>query len=354
MILVLLLLAFLSSVFLTILFRHYAITRQILDVPNARSSHTVSTPRGGGAAIVVTFLMGLAVLTATGLLELNLALAIAGSAVVVAGVGFWDDHRNLSMKWRLVAHFFSAFWVIYWLNAIPSITVIEFDHLSGWVIFFLASVFLVWLLNLYNFMDGIDGIAASEAVFISAAIGYFAYLEGHQGLALLAVVLVMSASGFLVFNWPPARIFMGDVGSGFLGIVLGGLAFALALETQTAWHWLMLFGVFLVDATVTLIIRILHGERWYEAHCSHAYQKTARRLTSHFETSKGLVIERARARAHGVVSLMVLVINALWLLPLAYAAQYWQAWGVGFVFVGWLPLVLLALYLGAGKSELNA
>lgn len=332
MTIVLLLATFLISVCLTIFIRHYAISRQIMDVPNERSSHSVPTPRGGGAAIVITFLVGLAALQVTGFIGLNTLMAMAGASALVAGIGFWDDHRGISAKWRLVVHFISAFWVIYWLNRISSSPVIEFSQLSGWVMFFVASVSLVWLLNLYNFMDGIDGIAGSEAVFISAAIAYFSYAEGQQGIALLALVLAMATSGFLVFNWPPASIFMGDVGSGFLGVVLGALALALGLETNTVWPWLVLFGVFFVDATVTLISRFLRGERWHEAHCSHAYQHAAKKW------------------GHLRVTLTVCIVNACWLLPLAYAAYKQPESAMIITVVAFLPLLLTAFLLGAGRS----
>ncbi|WP_126455382.1 MraY family glycosyltransferase [Sulfuriflexus mobilis] len=331
MTIVLLLSSFLVSVVLTIFFRRYAISRQVIDVPNVRSSHAVATPRGGGAAIVITFLLGLAILRISGLVELNTTIAMTGVSVLVAGIGFWDDHRDLSAKWRLVVHFFSAFWVIYWLNSVPTSSVFVFDQASDWLMFFLASVSLVWLLNLYNFMDGIDGIAASETIFISGAIGYFAYIGGHQGIALLAFVLAMATSGFLVFNWPPARIFMGDAGSGFLGIVLGALVFALVIETSIVWPWLLLFGVFLVDATVTLISRFLRGERWYEAHCSHAYQQAARKW------------------GHLRVTLTVNIVNCCWLLPLTYIAYKWPESAMIITMVAFAPLVLAALMLGAGR-----
>jgi Fuc2NAc and GlcNAc transferase len=155
--------------------------------------------------------------------------------------------------------------------------------------------------------------------------------------------------GFLLWNRPPARIFLGDVGSTFLGFVLGMLALSsIAQGLLSPWVWLILGGVFIVDATLTLLRRMLQGERWHEAHRSHAYQKATSRLAFHFEKSKGFVTERALARAHGLVTLLILALNILWLLPMAYAAQYWPAWGLGFVFVAWLPLLLLALHLEAG------
>jgi len=195
---------------------------------------------------------------------------------------------------------------------------------------------LVWLINLFNFMDGIDGIAAIEAVCVLSGCVLLLWFQGAplQTLAwpmLLAVTVV----GFLLWNWPPASIFMGDVGSGFLGYVLG----CFLVDTAVAglipvWSWLILLGVFVVDATVTLVRRALSGARWYEAHRSHAYQHAAQKWKSHRK-----------------VSLAVLGINLVWLLPLAWLAALIPEHGWLIMVVALAPLVAAALWLGAGNEE---
>jgi len=221
-------------------------------------------------------------------------------------------------------------------------------------------IMLVWWINLYNFMDGIDGLACSEAIFITLGavivIGLMDWLSvldiaaEAKVIELLLLILAVSVSGFLLFNWPPAKVFMGDVGSTFLGYTIGMLALiSVEKDVLVLWTWLILGGAFLVDATLTFLRRFMSGRRWYEAHRTHVYQKVANRWVADFQKTKGLTPESARAKAHGLVSLSLLAVNVLWLLPLAFAAQYWQAWGLGFVLLAWTPLVAFALYKRAGN-----
>ena len=336
MIIVLLLSSLLLSISLSMLFRRYAISRQVLAMPNERSSHAVATPSGGGAAIVIGFLICLLLMQFIAPLDSNVLFAIIGAGLFVAVIGFWDDHAHLSMKFRLIVHFLSAFWILYWLDLEGLASLSILNTFLKWSMLLIISVALVWLLNLYNFMDGIDGIATSEAVYISIALGVFSYIQGQFGLSLMAYSLAVAATGFLFFNWPPAKIFMGDVGSGFLGITLGGMTLALVLLTQIALPYFLLFGVFIVDATVTLAARFLRGERWYTAHCSHAYQHAARRW------------------GHLRVTIVVNLINVFWLLPFSYAAYRYPAQSIALTIMALVPLIIITLSLGAGRNpELN-
>lgn len=285
--------------------------------------------------MAITWLGALAWMALKGQLGNNLLFAMLGSPLLIAGTGFADDRYNLSMKWRLLIHFLAAFWLLYWMQEGRAIPVFDFELVTGYVLFFMASVALVWLLNLFNFMDGIDGIAACEAIFVATALGLFAWAGGNTSIAGMCFVVAAAATGFLVFNWPPAKIFMGDVGSGFLGITLGGLAFALSLETEVVFPWLILFGVFFVDASLTLLIRMAGRQKWYEAHCSHAYQHAARRW------------------GHLRVTLAVSVINIGWLLPLAWLAWRQPAHAVFYTAVALLPLVFISFWLGAGREPVQ-
>lgn len=319
---------FLSAFFLTGMMRNYAISRNLLDVPNERSSHAQATPRGGGVAIVITFLLSLSLVWASGGINIKILLAVIGAGILVAVIGFWDDHGHVPRKWRLLVHLFAAIWAVSWIMQSTNLNIASMTNGA----FLLVSVFfLSWLINLFNFMDGIDGIAGSEALFIALSAGFLVWLAGSTELALIFYGLAASVLGFLIWNWPPARIFMGDVGSGFLGIVLGVLCCAaIALEFVTFWPWLILFGVFLVDASVTLIRRMLRGERWYEAHCTHAYQHAARDW------------------GHLKVTLFINIINYLWLLPLALLAFFYPGWGWFVATLALLPLIFLALAFKAG------
>ena len=156
--------AFLLSALLTWLLRCYALERGVLDVPNLRSSHTVPTPRGGGLAVVAAFLLGVIVLASIGWLPLRLAFALLVAGAITAAAGFWDDHASLSARGRLAAHFVAAGAALVALGGMPALQVAGFAVVSGWPAQVFGALLIVWLLNLYNFMDGIDGIAGTEAV----------------------------------------------------------------------------------------------------------------------------------------------------------------------------------------------
>jgi Fuc2NAc and GlcNAc transferase len=204
----------------------------------------------------------------------------------------------------------------------------------GWLGVLLAILYVVWLLNLSNFMDGIDGIAAVEVITVSlsGAILYFVGAPGDRHWLTPAAV-AGATMGFLIWNWPPARIFMGDVGSGFLGLLLAGLSVDAGwVAPRLFWAWVILLGVFVVDATVTLIRRTARGDRFYEAHRTHAYQHAA-----------------ALWGAHLPVTVATGLITLAWLLPLAILVTVGKLDGISGVLIGYAPLVIAALWLNAGK-----
>lgn len=322
---------------LTWLLRRYALARSIMDIPNARSSHSVPTPRGGGVAIVIAFLVLLLWMGVAGLIESSTAWALFGAGASIAVLGFLDDHGHIAARWRLLGHFGASFWVLIWLGGLPPLMVFGSELDLGWLGHALALFYLVWLLNLYNFMDGIDGIASVEAITTCLGACLLYVLAGVPELMPTPLVLAAAVAGFLFWNFPPARIFMGDAGSGFLGITLG------VLSLQAGWAsselfcaWLILLGVFIVDATVTLLRRLVRGDKVYEAHRSHAYQYASRQFGRHLP-----------------ITLAVLAINLFWLLPLAALVAIGKLDGGIGVLVAWCPLVLLALRFHAGKPERN-
>ncbi|MGY2961413.1 Fuc2NAc and GlcNAc transferase [Pseudomonas sp. TE36184] len=327
----------LVSFALTVALRRYALARSIIDVPNARSSHSVPTPRGGGIAIVLAFLLVLPFLTWSQLLPLQVLIAIWWAGALVAVVGFLDDHGHIAARWRLLGHFAAAAWALFWLGGLPVILVFGISVDLSWAGGFVAAFYLVWMLNLYNFMDGIDGIASIEAICACLGACLIYWLGGFEGLFWLPLLLAMAVAGFLFWNFPPARIFMGDAGSGFLGLVLGLISIQAAwVSSQLLWAWLILLGVFIVDSTFTLIRRLLRGDKVYEAHRSHAYQFATRRFGKHL-----------------TVTLTVAVLNLFWLLPIAMAVALlnWDgAWGV---ILAYAPLVGLAIKFKAGSVERN-
>jgi Fuc2NAc and GlcNAc transferase len=326
--------AVVASLALTGLARSYAVRRQLVDVPNSRSSHARPVPRGGGIGFVVTFSAALVALAAVGLVPLEPAVAILGAGAAVAAIGFADDHGHVSVKARVAVHALAAVWVLYWLRVEPEAAVGAADW-PGWLGGLLAVLFVVWLLNLYNFMDGIDGLASIEAVTAAAGGAWlaFAVVPGSD-LWLLPLFLAAAVAGFLFWNMPPARIFMGDVGSGFLGVCLAAFALhSLTFAPALFWSWTILLGVFIVDATLTLLKRIAHGRTFYEAHRSHAYQHAARRF------------------GHMRVSVAVGLLNILWLLPIAWLAATGRLAGPVGLAVAYLPLLAAALYFRAGSES---
>ncbi|OEC35317.1 Fuc2NAc and GlcNAc transferase [Pseudomonas cuatrocienegasensis] len=324
------------SLGMTCVLRRYALTRSIIDIPNARSSHSVPTPRGGGVAIVLVFLAALFWLAVQGLTEPAVAYALGGAGASVAVLGFLDDHGHIAARWRLLGHFAAAAWSLFWLGGLPALQVWGLQLDLGWAGYVLAAFYLVWLLNLYNFMDGIDGIASVEAICVCVGAAVLVWVSnGSVAAWLLPLVLAAAVAGFLFWNFPPARIFMGDAGSGFLGITLGVLSLHAAwLNPQWLWCWLILLGVFIVDATFTLLRRLARGDKVYEAHRSHAYQYASR-----------------AAGRHLPVTLAVLAINLLWLLPLALCVAAGLMAGMTGVLVAYAPLIGLAAYFKAGALE---
>jgi len=323
------------SFFLTGAMRRYAVSRSLVDIPNARSSHMLPTPRGGGVAIVLTFLLALGPLLFFGLISPAVFVACVGAGALIAIIGFMDDHGHIAARWRLLGHFIAASWAIFWLGGLPAISVLGVVFDMGWLGAALAVVYLVWMLNLYNFMDGIDGIAGVEAVCTCFGVCLLYGMSGQSSLIWAPLLLGASVAGFLCWNFPPAKIFMGDAGSGFLGIMLGVLSLQAGwVSAQLLWGWLILVGVFIVDATFTLFRRLMRGDRIYEAHRSHAYQFASRRFGKHLP-----------------VTLAVGLINLCWLLPIALCVTLYSLDGAIGLLLAYSPLLVLAWRFRAGELE---
>lgn len=330
----LLLAVFAVSWILTLVLRRYALAKSLMDIPNERSSHSVPTPRGGGVAIVVAFALALPILAALDLLSTPALIGLLGSGLLVAVIGFADDHGHIAARWRLLGHFIAAAWALFWLNGLAPISFFGASVDLGWFGNVLAVIYLVWMLNLYNFMDGIDGLAGAEAISVCLGMCLVYWFSGSVELIWVPLILAAAVAGFLCWNFPPARIFMGDAGSGFLGIVLGGLALQAAWgNPELLWSWLILLGVFVVDATWTLICRLVRGDKVYQAHRSHAYQYASRQFAS-----------------HRVVTLAITAINVFWLLPISLSVGLNVLNGLIGLLLAYSPLVWLAFKFRAGVA----
>jgi len=318
----------------------------LLDTPVARSAHVAPKPLGGGAALAAPyFLCVIWFVTSAAISES--ALAYLGCLFIVV-LGFSDDRWQLSFKVRLPVQFIVSVAAVRAIG-VDSVDFGFFSLSEPLTLSLLAVLSLVWLCNLTNFMDGIDGIAASQLLVTSlSCVVLLAGLEGgldaaagesgeHDVVLTLSVVLAASAASFLLWNWSPASLFMGDAGSGFIGFALGLLALeSLVTQRMSVWSWVLLLGVFIADTAVTILVRIIRGERWYEGHSQHAYQILSRRLNSHPRVVGGVIL-----------------INICWLLPLAWVAGILPHYGVLFATIGLAPLLLGCYRLGAGRADLG-
>ena len=305
--------------------------RHWLDIPNERSSHATPTPTSGGMAFVSVFCVAALLAFTMEDPGYNYFLVIF-LCFSVAILGLLDDIFQLGIGPRISTQAVAVLGIL----AIFGIPVFPFPGFIlniGFMGYLLIFVAMLWFINLFNFMDGLDGIAATETLFILLSIIWLTFTDGSEGLTTLLLLVVACVSGFLLVNFPPARIFMGDSGSNFLGFILGVAALISTTRGFTnIWVWGILAGVFIVDATYTLVKRMSGGETWYFAHRKHAYQIAARHLNSHVR-----------------VVIFVLVINVFWLLPLAWLCHRYADWGSVLMLLAWLPLLLLAKKLKAGE-----
>jgi len=272
---------------------------QVLDVPNQRSSHTRPTPLGGGLFIVAGFLLGLALWLATGGNLSPRALGWLAGAMLVASVSFVDDVRSLPAVPRLLTHLLGA--------AIVTVAGVQERELPLLLALPLAFIYITVLTNVYNFMDGIDGLAASQAIVAGIALALAGFEVKNPVVEMGGGLLASASAGFLLFNLPPARLFMGDVGSTFLGFSFAGLTLlgniGVGGGRLPAEFGVVILAPFLFDSLVTLARRVLRGERWYAAHHSHYYQRLIDRGLSHAQVTglyAGLAILAAAAALAGL------------------------------------------------------
>ena len=309
-------------------YRRIALRLHFLDHPNSRSAHVEPTPIGAGIVFVTMFYVSLYAAWIMQIVSTDILLGLLGG-IPVAVIGLADDVKTLSWTVRAIVHTLAAAWAIYWVG-FPAISLFGMTLESSYVGLVFGVVALVWLLNLYNFMDGIDGIAAVEAIFVCGAAALLAGFSGQQW-SLVNLLLGTVMFGFLVINWPNAKVFMGDVGSGFVGLMLGVLI--LAYHDLSVWTWIILLAYFVTDACLTIVIRLMRSQKISEAHSQHAYQHLARTL------------------GNTTVLYIVLAINILWLLPLAALSAATPENGALLLILASLPLLIGEFVCGAGQLE---
>lgn len=310
----------LISALLCMAYLRLAASRKILDIPNERSSHTTATPGGGGIALILAFIMGLIIADCLAVDWSGAYLALAVFAGGLAILGFVDDSRGVAIGVRLILYAMASLLASVFLLQ----PLLAEGGLTGIAMVLLVALAVLWILNLYNFMDGIDGIAALQAILACLGAAMLCWVNGGDSDYLLFCLLLAAAHlGFLIFNVPPARLFMGDAGSVSTGFLLAGLAvLGWQQEVLNPLCWIVLLAVFITDASWTLLRRIWNGERFTQGHRSHAYQRLSRHWNSHL-------------RVDG----LLLAISLVWLLPLAFAIQASPDNGLFLVILAYVPLV---------------
>ena len=271
------------------LYKKIAIQKEIISNLNYRTLHEVPTPRGGGIVFSLIFSFTIFVLWYGDEISDQVFYMFGLGGFVATLFGFIDDVKNIKAKIKLAIQLFLGGWAVYWLEYgnLPLLESIPFL-----IVTLVALFFMVWMMNAYNFMDGIDGMAASGAIFISLTLATVLFLtEGSVEIITIFILITATVSGFMFFNWPPATIFMGDAGSVFLGYIFGSLLLFTVLKNDISiWSWITVFGYFFADTTVTQIMRVILVKKWYLAHRSHAYQNLARITGSHLKVTGAVIL----------------------------------------------------------------
>jgi UDP-N-acetylmuramyl pentapeptide phosphotransferase/UDP-N-acetylglucosamine-1-phosphate transferase len=298
----------------------------VLDHPNERSSHVAPTPRGGGIAVVAAILVAWLAVVAVDVVGPRI-LVICFGAGLLAAISWIDDLGGLSLWVRLMAQFVAVGLGL--LSALPEGGPLFRGWLPPGLDAVAAALLWVWFINLFNFMDGIDGLAGSEAAAIGIGLVLYATvgISRDPGLAALSAAIAAAALGFLVWNWAPARIFLGDVGSVPLGYLLGFLL--LGVTADGGWKIALILPLyFFADATLTLLRRLFRGERVWLPHRQHFYQRAVQRGLGHADV------------VYRVIAADVLLVGCGW------AAE--NGWGIGAVGAAAVVVTVLLLSLDGG------
>ena len=312
------------------IFYRYNNIPNLIDVPNSRSSHASPTLKGGGVVIMFTFIAFLMGLYYLDILSSKIYLDLVMCSCVIGLVGFMDDIKEVNPRIRLLMHFLTAAIGLYLLNGFKEVLFLGDTVNLGLLGNVLAMIYIVWFLNLYNFMDGIDGIASLQAITVCGAFAFINFwIFPSFDLWKVSLLFTSCILGFLYWNFPKAKIFLGDTGSGFIGLFLALFSIEAANNQPVLlWAFLILMSVFLVDATLTLFYRIYNNEVIFKAHSSHAYQKATTIFNSHI-----------------LVTNFICLINLLWLFPMAFLVALGLIQGIVGLGIAIFPLTLLFIYL---------
>jgi UDP-N-acetylmuramyl pentapeptide phosphotransferase/UDP-N-acetylglucosamine-1-phosphate transferase len=319
----LILLVFLLSAGFTWYLCHPAARLRILDAPNPRSLHEIPVPRTGGLAVLAAAVLGSLPFSVVRVEDANF-ISVMAAVMLIVFVSLLDDRHGLSAMLRLLIHAVSAVLVVLLGGLVP-----ETLELPVWqwrwpaeISLAFTALFIIWMTNLYNFMDGMDGFAGGMSLLGFSAYAVLGWQAGEPLFTMASLIIAAAAAGFLVFNFPPARIFMGDVGAAPLGFLCACLSLWAAVENIfPIWVGILVFSPFIADATVTLLSRLVAGQRIWEAHQSHYYQRLVRLGWGHRKT---VLSEYALMIAAGLSANVAVVLSprGQWILILAWCLIY--------------------------------
>ena len=337
---VFLVIVFFCSMVGTVIYRKFAMRIGIVANLNFRTLHKHPTPRGGGIIFSQVFVLAIVLFSLFFQLESELFQVFVVGAAAAAVFGFVDDVVVLRARSKFFFQVLISVWTLYCFKSYSFLGEVIPWEVGVWLSWGACLFLLVWMINLYNFMDGVDGIAASGGIFFCLTAAVALLVSSRTGTAAESMLFIMlalgtSALGFLIFNWPKASVFMGDSGSVFFGYCFGALIiYSVQSGMISIWTWLTLMGYFLADTAMTIMLRLFLVKKWYGAHRSHAYQNLARITDSHLKITGGVTLY-----------------HLFWILPLTLWSVMVPQFALAAVFFALTPVVVLAYKYGPRLSS---
>ena len=322
-----------SLIITNILEKNFSRYSLFIDKPNNRSMHSNPVPTAGGIGMLATYILYITALHNIYDVNNNVIFFLFVSLLPIAIVCIIDDFKEINILVRLLAQFFSALLIIYYFQISDDGNFRNYLNQEFFLIIILSIILSMWLMNLYNFMDGIDGYAVSECIFVSFSSALIIYLNNEDSiLSLYLVGLGLSSIGILVRNWHPAKIFMGDTGSVSIGFFFSFFIFYSASESMISiYTWLILLSIFISDSTYTLFVRIVTKKNITQPHLTHAFHLLASNKNSQVFVTKRMII-----------------LNIFWVLPMAVLSNFYMNYNVVITFIAYVPMVVYLIKIGAG------
>ena len=322
-----------SLIITNIIEKNFSRYSLFIDKPNNRSMHSNPVPTAGGIGMLATYILYITALHNIYDVNNNVIFFLFVSLLPIAIVCIIDDFKEINIFVRLLAQFFSALLIVYYFQISDDGNFRNYLNQEFFLIIILSIILSMWLMNLYNFMDGIDGYAVSECIFVSFSSALIIYLNNEDSiLSLYLVGLGLSSIGILVRNWHPAKIFMGDTGSVSIGFFFSFFIFYSASESMISiYTWLILLSIFISDSTYTLFVRIVTKKNITQPHLTHAFHLLASNKNSQVFVTKRMII-----------------LNIFWVLPMAVLSNFYMNYNVVITFIAYVPMVVYLIKIGAG------